>query len=235
MVPMEPTEENRQAWDKLQRARVDGATEQPGIPAPIRALLPDLAGKHVLHELCGTGETSAELASLGALVTAIDVSETALATARASFPEILFMQADPHELPVNLRRRRFDVVYTTGLLPYLHDLGAWANEVATALRVGGTLFCVDLHPAGACLDATTLRWRDDYFGGELVVGSRFGPQRSLKLWRLGEIVNAIAAAGLVLRRLEEFPSLSHVRRQDPRVPGAFALLAQKLADEPDDV
>ena len=225
---MEPTEENRRAWDKLQRARVDGATEPPGIPGPIRALLPDLAGKHVLHELCGTGETSAELASLGALVTGIDVSETALVAARASFPEILFLQADPHELPVNLRRRRFDVVYATGLLPYLYDLGAWANEVATALRVGGTLFCVDLHPAGACLDATTLRWRDDYFGGELVVGSRFGPKGTLKLWRLAEIVNAITAAGLVLRRLEEFPSLSHVRRQDPRVPGAFALLAEKI-------
>jgi 2-polyprenyl-3-methyl-5-hydroxy-6-metoxy-1,4-benzoquinol methylase len=230
---MEPTEENRQAWDKLQRARVDGATEQPGIPGPIRALLPDLAGKHVLHELCGTGETSAELASLGALVTAIDVAEAPLAAARASFPEILFLQADPHELPVNLRRRRFDVVYAAGLLPYLHDLDVWAYEVATALRVGGMLFCVDLHPAGACLDATTLRWRDDYFGGELVVGSRFGPQRNLKLWRLAEIVNAITAAGLVLRRLEEFPSLSHLRRQDPRVPGAFALLAEKLSDEPE--
>jgi 2-polyprenyl-3-methyl-5-hydroxy-6-metoxy-1,4-benzoquinol methylase len=230
---MEPTEENRRAWDKLQRARVEGATEQPGIPGPIRALLPDLAGKHVLHELCGTGETSAELASLGALVTAIDVSEAPLAAARASFPEILFLQADPHELPVNLRRRRFDVVYATGLLPYLQDLDAWAFEAAAALRTGGTLFCVDLHPAGACLDATTLRWRDDYFGGELVVGSRFGPQHSLKLWRLAEIVNAIAAAGLVLRRLEEFPSLSRIRRHDPRVPGAFALLAQKVADEPE--
>jgi SAM-dependent methyltransferase len=230
---MEPTEENRRAWDQLQRARVEGATEQPGIPAPIRALLPDLAGKHVLHELCGTGETSGELASLGALVTGIDVSEAPLAVARASFPEILFLQADPHELPVNLRRRRFDIVYATGLFPYLHDLDAWAFEAAAALRPGGTLFCVDLHPAGACLDATTLRWRDDYFGGELVVGSRFGPQRSLKLWRLAEIVNAIAAAGLVLRRFEEFPSLSRIRRQDPRVPGAFALLAAKLQDEPE--
>ena len=230
---MEPTEENRRAWDKLQQARVESSSEHPGIPEPIRELLPDLAGRHVLHEQCGTGETSAELAALGALVTAIDVSEQPLVSARARFPKIVFLQADPHELPVNLRRRRFDLVYATGLLPYLHDLNTWAGDAAAALRAGGLLLCADLHPAGACLDGTTLRWRDDYFGGQLVVGNRFDPQQSLKLWRLGEIVDAVAASGLVVRRMAEFPSLSQVRRQDPRVPGAFALLAQKL-DEPEE-
>src|SRR5207248_7154637 len=103
---MEPTEENRRAWDKLQRARIEASTEQPGIPEPIRELLPDLTGKHVLHEQCGTGEVSAELASLGAMVTGIDMAEEALIAARRQFPGLLFLQGDPHELPVNLRRRR---------------------------------------------------------------------------------------------------------------------------------
>jgi SAM-dependent methyltransferase len=230
---VEPTEENRKAWDRLQRARVESTSDQSGIPEQILALLPDLAGQHVLHEQCATGEASAELASLGALVTAIDSSERPLVSARARFPEVVFLQADPHALPVNLRRRRFDLVYAAGLLPYLHDLDVWAFETAAALRPGGTLLCVDLHPAGACLDGTTLRWRDDYFGGELVVGARFGPVRNLRLWRLGELVGAIATAGLAVRRLDEFPSLSHVRRQDPRVPGAFALVAEKAPEGAD--
>ena len=230
---MEPTEENRRAWDRLQRARVEGATEQPGIPEPILSLLPELTGKHVLHEQCGTGEVSAELASLGAMVTGIDVAEEHLIAARRAFPGILFLQADPHELPVNLRRRRFDLVYASGLLPYLHDLNAWAGDAAAATRTGGRLLVVDLHPAGACIDATTLRWRDDYFGGEIVVGHRAQPTGRLKLWTLSELVNAVAATGLVVRRLEEFPTLSQIRRQDPRVPGAFALVAQKIADEPE--
>lgn len=231
---MEPTEENRRAWDRLQRARVESSTEQPGIPEPIRELLPDLAGKHVLHEQCGTGETSAELASMGAMVTAIDVSEQPLTSARARFPDIVFLQADPHELPVNLRRRRFDLVYGSGMLPYLHDLNAWASDAAAALRVGGRLLVVDLHPAGACVDATTLRWREDYFGGEILVGRRLQPLGMLKLWALSEVVNAVATTGLVIRRMQEYPALTQIRRRDPRVPGAFALLAQKVAEEFDE-
>lgn len=231
---MEPTEDNRRAWDLLQRARIEASTEQPGIPPVIRELLPDLTGRHVLHEQCGTGEASAELAALGGLVTAIDVSEQPLVSARARFPEVVFLQADPHALPVNLRRRRFDLVYAAGLLPYLHDLGAWAGDAAAALRGGGTLLVADLHPAGACLDGTTLRWRDDYFGGLLVVGGRAQPQLTLRLWRLAEIVNAVVVAGLAVRGLEEFPTLSHLRRQDPRVPGAFALLAEKQEADAED-
>jgi len=228
---MEPTEENRRAWDRLQRARLEASREQPGLPDAIRGLLPDLNGKHVLHEQCGTGEVSAELASLGAMVTGIDVAEEHLVTARRSFPGLLFLQADPQELPVNLRRRRFDLVYAAGLLPYLHDLPAWLAEAIAALRTGGRLLVVDLHPAGACIDATTLRWRDDYFGGELVVGHRSQPLGRLRLWTLSEVVNSVAATGLAVQRLEEFPTLAHVRRHDPRVPGAFALLAQKVTDE----
>jgi len=231
---VEPTNENRRAWDKLQQARVEQATEQPGIPEAIRALLPDLTGRHVLHEQCGTGEASAEFAALGAMVTGIDVAEEHLIAARRAFPGILFLQADPHELPVNLRRRRFDLVYVSGLLPYLEDLNAWASDAAAALRIGGRLLVVDIHPSGACIDGTTLRWRDDYFGGELLVGNRMQPLARLRLWRLSEVLNAIASTGLVVRRLEEFPTLAHVRRQDPRVPGAFAVVAQKIADEPED-
>ncbi len=231
---MEPTEENRRAWDRLQRARIESSTEQPAIPEPVRELLHDLTGKHVLHEQCGTGEVSAELASLGAMVTGIDAAEEPLVAARRSFPGILFLQADPHELPVNLRRRRFDLVYASGLLPYLHDLSAWVGEAAAALRTGGCLVVVDLHPAGACVDATTLRWRDDYFGGEIVIGHRAQPLGRLRLWTLSNVVNAIVAGGLVVRRVEEFPTLSRLRRQDPRVPGAFALFATKVSGEPED-
>ncbi len=226
---MDPNEAARRAWDELHRLRLEATVERPGLPGPIRALLPDLRGRHVLHEMCGTGETSADLAALGALVTAIDVWEPLLATARQRFPDIAFLQADPEELPLQLRRRRFHLVVAGGLLPFLHDLSAWAGEAAAALRPEGTLLVYDLHPAAACLDPVSLRWREDYFGGALVVGSRLRPPRAVRLWQLGEVVTAVAAAGLTVRRLQELRSLTPVRRYDPRVPAAFALVAGKPA------
>jgi len=41
------------------------------LPDAVRERLPDLNGKHVLHVPCGTGEVSAELIALGALVTGV--------------------------------------------------------------------------------------------------------------------------------------------------------------------
>jgi SAM-dependent methyltransferase len=231
---MEPTEENRRAWDLLQRARIESTSDPLGLPEPVRELLPGLHGKHVLHELCGSGEASADLAALGALVTAIDVWEPPLGAARERWPAVLFLHADPQALPVNLRRRRFDLVLAGGLLPYIGDLGAWASEAASALRAGGTLVVYDLHPALACLDPTTLRWRSDYFGGGgVVVGDRLGRPASVRLWQLGEVVNSVIGAGFALRRLEELRAVSPVRRSDPRVPGAFVVLAEKLPEPPD--
>ena len=60
-----------------------------------------------------------------------------------------------------------------------------------------------------------LFWRDDYF--EPRAGFR----------RLGEVLSAIGGAGLAIVRFEELPTLSPWRRQDPRVPAAFVLLAEK--------
>lgn len=229
---MDPSEAARRAWDELHRVRIEATVERPGLPDPIRALLPDLRGKHVLHEMCGTGEASAELAALGALVTAIDVWEPLLAAARERFPDVAFLHADPEELPVQLRRRRFHLVLAGGILPFLHDLSAWADGAAAALRPGGTLVLYDLHPAAACVDPVSLRWREDYFAGALVVGGRRRPARAVRLWQLGEVVTAVAAAGLTVRRLEELRSLSPVRRHDPRVPAAFALVAGKPTPSP---
>jgi len=48
----------------------------------VRQTLGDLTKKRVLHLSCGTGEGAAELAELGAVVTAIDESVELLDAAR---------------------------------------------------------------------------------------------------------------------------------------------------------
>jgi SAM-dependent methyltransferase len=236
---MEPTDQNRRAWDEIHRRRADTMSDQLGIPEAISARLPDVNGKHVLHLQCATGEATAELAHLGALVTGVDISAEALAIARERAPNAVFLQADVHQLPLQLERGRFDLVYTGGgVFRWLHDLDAWANGVASSLRPGGTLLAYDDHPVSACVDAGS-HWREDYFNEEPFVdvgwhhfdlpGESAQEEKHERFWRLGQIVTAVAGAGLVVRSLEEFSTIyeTYWREKDPRVPGQFVLIGDK--------
>ena len=211
---MEPTEHNRRAWDEIHRQRAEALAGERGLPSPVRNAFADLKGKRVLDLQCGTGEATAELAELGAVVTGVDSSGRALEAARERWPSILWVQADPQELPAELRRGRFDLVYAgLGSLLQLTDLDAWMREIVAALRSGGELLLFEEHPVALCVDGL-MHWRESYFDE----GSR----------RLGQIVNAAARAGLLLRALEEYPARSDgFRRHDARVPGTFLLYARK--------
>src|ERR1051325_4484319 len=75
---VEPTEENLKAFDALHRAR-----HEPDVLPPIVArTLGDLTKKKVLHLLCSTGEATAALADLGAVVTGLDPRHAMLEAAR---------------------------------------------------------------------------------------------------------------------------------------------------------
>ncbi|HMI98689.1 MAG TPA: class I SAM-dependent methyltransferase [Gaiellaceae bacterium] len=197
---------------------------QLGIPEQIRELLPDIEGRHVLHLQCATGESTAQLVELGALVSAVDISTEALELAREHAPDVAYVHADVHDLPLELRRGRFDLVYTGGgVLIWLQDLGAWATGIASALKPGGTLLLYDSHPVSRCLDPLG-HWRDDYFDES--PGASEDDERH---WQLGQIVAAVTAAGLVITRLVEFQTLHKWLQRDRRVPWDFALIAEKRA------
>jgi SAM-dependent methyltransferase len=234
---MEPTDKNMRAWNEIHRRRAEAMKGELGLPQVVRSALGDLAGRRVLHLQCATGESSAELAELGALVTGVDISNEALDVARERWPDIAWVQADVHDLPSELKRGRFDLVYTAdGVLVWLHDLDAWAIGIAASLRSGGDLLLHEEHPVAQCVDES-LRWRDDYFDEELhsyrgwthfeLTGPPATEEKIERLWRLGQVVTAIAGAGLVVRQLEEYPSTSSWRRLPSRVPGKFTLLARK--------
>jgi len=210
---MWPTEQNRQAWDQ-RYGHVRPAGDR--LADAVRERLPDVNGKHVLHLPCGTGEVSAELIGLGALLTGVDPSEQALAAARERAPDGVFFQAELHELPLQFRRRRFNLVYAgEGTLASVQDLAAFSSGVAAALRKNGRLILYDWHPVSLCVDPVGLRWRDSYF--------------SEGLWRLGQVVAAVAHAGLALQELEELPPPPKEAggRLDPRLPTEFLLDAMK--------
>jgi ubiquinone/menaquinone biosynthesis C-methylase UbiE len=211
---MEPTDHNRRAWDEIHQQRNEALAGELGLPPQVRHALADLKGKRVLHLQCGTGEATAELAELGAIVTGVDSSGQALEAARERWPSILWVQADVQALPAELRRGRFDLVYAgPGSLPAITDLVAWTNEFGAALRATGDLLLFEEHPVALCVDGL-MHWRESYFAE--------GAQR------LGQIVNAVTRAGLDVRALEEYPARSDgFRRHDPRIPGTFLLYARK--------
>lgn len=199
---MEPTDHNRRAFDAAYRRRA----KRGGLPAIVKATLGDLTGKRVLHLQCGTGEATAELAELGAVVTAVDESEAVLDAAREQWPKVLWIQASATALPGELRRSRFDLVYSPeGVLAGVTDLDAWARGVDDALHENGELLVFDDHPVALCVDAFA-RWQYDYF--------------SEGFWRLGTIVTTLIRTGFRVEALEEYPG-------ERKLPGTFLLYATR--------
>jgi len=199
---MEPTEHNRRAFDAAYRRR----GKRGGLPAIVKATLGDLAGKRVLHLQCGSGEATAELAELGAVVTAVDESEAVLDAAREQWPKVLWIEASANALPAELRRGRFDLVYSPeGVLAGITDLDAWARGIDDALHERGELLLYDDHPVALCVDAFA-RWQYDYF--------------SEGFWRLGTIVTTLIRAGFRVEALEEYPG-------ERKLPGMFLLYATR--------
>jgi SAM-dependent methyltransferase len=211
---MEPTDENIRAWDDAHRARA----EPVELPAFVQRTLGDLKGKRVLHLLCGRGEATAALAELGAVATGVDPQPAALEAARERWPKILWVDGDPQSLPRQLRRGRFDLVYSgEGVLGGLNDLDGWAAGIAAALRAAGELLVFDDHPVADCVDGL-LRWRSDYFRD---------PADPDRLWRIGQVVSALARAGLHVKALEEYPGGTSRLRHDRRIPATFLLYARR--------
>jgi predicted TPR repeat methyltransferase len=215
---VEPTDQNRRAWDEIHRSRTRAASEQVLIPEQIFDLLPDIEGKHVLHLQCATGEATAQLVERSALVTAVDVSAEEIEIARERAPDVAYYHADVHELPLELHRARFDLVFTGGdVLESIRDLDQWLAGIVSALKPGGTLLLYDSHPVSERVDPLG-HWRENYFDSS-----------DERAWRLEEVVNAVIAAGLRVTRLAEFQTFYKGLQRDRRVPWDFALLAEKPA------
>jgi SAM-dependent methyltransferase len=213
---VEPTEENIRAFEAMHHAR----REPDKLPPIVARTLGDLKKKKVLHLLCSTGEATAALAELGAVVTGLDPRHHALEAARARWPEILWVESDLQDLSRQLSRRKFDLVYSgEGVLDRVNDLDAWAAGITKVLRPGAELLVFDDHPVGDCVDGL-LRWQSSYFRD---------PSDPNRLWRLGQVVNALVRAGIHVQALEEYPGGTSRRRHDKRVPATFLLYGRRAA------
>ncbi|GIH99365.1 class I SAM-dependent methyltransferase [Planobispora takensis] len=222
--------QNRALWDE--RARLHGSTAadrfydvesflagRQTLYALERELAGDVTGKDLLHLQCHFGMDTLSWARLGAHVTGVDFSPVAIERARLLAGRAgltaAFVEADTQRLPSGLAGRFDLVVATYGVLCWIADIAAWARSAAMALRPGGSLVLVDLHPAYqsvASLDPLVVDW--PYGGGEpqreTVSGTYADPdlatpeQETVQYpHSLGEIVTAVARAGLTVKHLGE--------------------------------
>jgi len=121
--------------------------------------LGDLTGLDVVHLQCHIGADTISLARLGARVTGVDFSPSALQVARdlatAAGVEVRFVESELYATPEVLPEQ-FDLVYTgVGALIWLPDIAHWARVVAALLRPGGRLFVIrGLSPVQQALRVT---------------------------------------------------------------------------------
>jgi SAM-dependent methyltransferase len=196
----------------------------------VRLAVGDVAGRRVLHLQCHLGMDAVSLARRGARVTGADFSPAALAKARAIAARagvaVEYVEADATALPPALREE-FDLVYATiGVLCWIDDLAAWMASAAGALRPGGRLALVDMHPLYATVaegSREALRFDFPYaYDGPRPFdepGSYANPELPVAATgtvvyahSLGEVVDAALGAGLRVEALREHLDASF----DPR-------------------
>ncbi|ONI80659.1 SAM-dependent methyltransferase [Saccharothrix sp. ALI-22-I] len=163
------------------------------------------AGGSVLDVGCGQGTQALRLARLGHRVTGLDSSATLLSdfsdALAAEEPDVRarvdLMQGDARHLP--FPARSFDLVLCHGVLMYYPDPAPLLAELANVVAVGGLVSLLVRNGDGLAMRPGLLGdWTAplDAFSGESY-DNRIGV--TARADRLGDLTDALAAQGLVLR------------------------------------
>jgi SAM-dependent methyltransferase len=171
----------------------------------------------------------------------VDISDTAIDFARKLAADSgipgTFHRSDVYDWLAQTDER-FDVVFSSyGALVWLSDIQSWAKQIASILNPGGRLVVLEFHPL---INALDWDWelKGDYFNegrassfdngiGDYVALSReaLAPSGYLEgagdfvnphpghefNWTVGEVITAVADAGLRLRTLREYPYMNGAR------------------------
>ncbi|MEO0493269.1 MAG: class I SAM-dependent methyltransferase [Actinomycetota bacterium] len=191
-----------------------------------RDVFGDVTGKTLLHSQCHIGTDTVSWAKLGATVTGLDFSPTALDAARSLAERVgvdaTFVETELYDAPTHIDEQ-FDCVYTSvGAINWLPDIAEWGRIMADFVAPGGSFYIRDGHPMLGTLDDerndhalvveypyfTTdepLRWESD----ESYTGSAKLEHTVNYEWNhsIAEVVMALIDAGLVLDELRELTHL----------------------------
>jgi SAM-dependent methyltransferase len=188
--------------------------------------LGDVSGKSLLHLQCHFGLDSMSWARLGAKVTGVDFSETAIELARELANrigiDVQFICSNIYDL-LDIHRGEYDIIFTSfGVLCWLADITAWGKIIAHYLKPGGTFLLVESHPVFWVFDndhPSKLEIKYPYWHNHEpysweAEGTYVDQDVTLKNTRtyewnhtISDILNALIDAGLAIVRIDEFPHL----------------------------
>jgi SAM-dependent methyltransferase len=217
-----------------------------------------IGGGRAAHLQCSHGLDALSLLNLGCReVVGLDFSKAMLELARAKSDRLgwsaRWIHSEVLDPPHDLANT-FDFVYTgKGALPWISDLARWADVVAGLLRPCGYLYIYEGHPIDWIWDPEADSHRlfpersyfdmgprpnEDFPARAVARFSKIGEAAPLAWeyhWTLGEIVSAVARAGLRIEFLAEhqehfWPRLEKIPMGEAeRVPHTFSLLARAAA------
>lgn len=249
---MDPiTKANQQVWDDASQKHIREYAEHLGQARTARLFDHELAvigallgkGPDVVHLLSGHGIDDHAMLHAGARsVTSVDYSQVAVSAAQRRADElgapIRYLVGTVPGAP--LSDGCTDLVYTgKGALIWMSDIAAWAAEVVQLLKPGGSFFVHESHPAVALWtwdeDQPRIRPDRSYFASTLI-NDTFPARGAVEWqWTLGQVINALISAGMIIDRLDEHPEPFwrpadvQAAAWDGRLPNTFSLLAHRPA------
>ena len=182
--------------------------------------LGDVKGKSLLHLQCHFGQDTLSWSRLGAKCVGVDLSNEGIKLAQQLNEEL---NLDAEFVCCNVLdtsdyiKDKFDIVFTSyGTIGWLPDLKPWGKMIAERLKSGGTFYIAEFHP---------IVWMFDYLDGKPVMKYGYNQEEAIyeeyegtyanqssKMiskeygWNhgLGEVVSALAEAGLHIEYLKEY-------------------------------
>lgn len=243
---------NRANWDDRVPIHVAGSFyDVPGFVAGRDTLrdfelaeVGDVNGRTLLHLQCHIGLDTLSWARRGATVTGLDFSAPAVEVAgnlaaQVGVSTARFVTAEMYEAVDALAAQTFDIVYTGfGALCWLPDLARWARTAAALVAPGGFLYLAEYHPFADVLAEDGRTVEHDYFRRDPLVvdapGTYADPSAATTatvtvewLHGIGDVVSALAAAGLRLEFLHEHDHGHFRLPAGLRVPQVYSLRASK--------
>lgn len=218
--------------------------------------LGNVKGKTMLHLMCHFGLDSLSWANKGAIVTAVDLSDTSITLAKNLSKEINipvdFICSDIYHLPKKLDKK-FDIIFMSyGVLLWLQDMRKLAKLINHFLKKGGIFYIVELHPFTNILSYDFKMFHDYFEKGpfkddadgtytdwnEKISGVTYEWSHTLS-----DIINAMLEEHLKIEFLHEFPFTMYdqfpgfmkknkqgqyvLKNDDLQIPLLFSLKARK--------